>query len=289
MKEYHLTTRSPYGDSQSSVPVEPGHPDPGERLLILIHGYQNSEDDAHHAYLRFQERLRGVMPTGGLGSIGEVWEFHWPGDHPRFFLSVFTYSARVESARVSGIYLADHLKRLPGRRVHIVAHSLGCRVALSAISAIDRKIHDGDYGGAEIGEVFLLAAAVPAHECETKEGRPFPRALSTSREHVLYSRRDLVLRPFFGIGQGAFGSRAPAVGHGGLPYFRWTVQLDTALGHGKYWSSRDVAEIVGAAFSTNVPRTSPARWLPEYERSSAARWLEAHFIPRVPLASRFLA
>src|SRR5690348_15630384 len=102
------------------------------RILLLIHGFANSEDRAHTSYERFQTALDAV-PDVTSGLWGTVWEFHWPGDYPGSKLKSFaTYPARVPVAQSSAEFLARFLHENPYLRRHqdviIVAHSLGCRV-----------------------------------------------------------------------------------------------------------------------------------------------------------------
>jgi pimeloyl-ACP methyl ester carboxylesterase len=230
------------------------------RLLILVHGYQNAPDQAQRSYDRFRRNIRAV--TGTADHFGVTWGFFWPGDDPNKLISVITYSARVEPASTAGERLAEFLELLDSRQsVRLVGHSLGCRVILEALRKIDRSPTSG---GARIEDVFLLAAAVPVHMCA---GDPdgFPRP-DERREHVFFSKRDLVLRWGFPRGQrGAHINEAgEAVGFKGSPGRRWVEPpYETKLSHGRYWASGPVAKEIANRIGTRRERRPPSRHLPE--------------------------
>ena len=120
---------------------------------------------------------------------------------------------RVGVAREAGDRLARHFlatEHTKGREVRIVAHSLGCRVALEALRIV-RGMGAG-YAGGRIEAVFLLAAAVPVRRCEPTDTW-YPRPWQRCAEYVLYSRDDRVLRGAFRPGEYvADGEWGPAVG-----------------------------------------------------------------------------
>ncbi len=75
-----------------------------------------------------------------------------------------------------------------------------------------------------------MAAAVPVLYCETTApefSEPFPG----SSEHVLYSRRDLILLGGFRFGQRDYGEPGHAVGRNGEPVERWSTRSNTHLRH----------------------------------------------------------
>jgi pimeloyl-ACP methyl ester carboxylesterase len=244
------------------------------RLVILIHGYQTSEERAQHVYAQFADNLRMATRDGARGS-GSVWEFHWPGDHPLPPISAATFNSKIGNARLSGELLARRWLRSrdPEQRVVLVAHSLGCRVALEAVKWI---LDEGqDFKGARIEAVFLLAAAVPVPLCESNE--TFSAGIAGSLEHVFFSRSDRVLQVAFGPGSYLAGEGGPAVGRGGDPLKRWHGRHDTGLGHGDYWSSdevaRRVAKVLGVHASQDIPSRPLPTWEPFVRRPSRVRRL----------------
>jgi hypothetical protein len=213
-------------DNGSKQDREAGH------LLVLIHGFNNSEDDADDSYTNLRTHLAKAA-NGHRERIGSVWEFYWPGDPT----TPFGYSGRNYSAMIAGDTLAqDWVARLRrDQTVSIVAHSLGCRVAMETIRSIRET---PNWGGARIGFAFLMAAAVPEPLCEPSS-EYYPDMVA--REHVFYSRSDWVLWLWFRPGQRGVTEPGRAVGRYGGPPQRWSTSTPTGLGHGEYWASADVA------------------------------------------------
>lgn len=224
------------------------------RIIILIHGFQNSAKKARGYYAAFLRALRIALWVEDERSLGSFWGFQWPGNHPVGVISMATYSVRVPEAREAGRLLAEHLSELhSSQEVIMIAHSLGCRVALEATKFVRQK--GSAYHGANIRAICMLAAAVPTGLCEgegateLREGEemPFARGLPGCDETAFYSSRDRVLFLGFPIGQRLYGERGAPVGLRGTPYHRWNSAISTGLGHGDYWPSFQVAEHVGAA------------------------------------------
>ena len=89
------------------------------RLFILIHGYNTSQEDAQRAFGKFRRRVGGSLPRR------ELWDFHWPDDHPKALLSKLSYPVRVPQAQSTGNRLAVFLARLPNTvSVTLIAHQL---------------------------------------------------------------------------------------------------------------------------------------------------------------------
>ena len=249
-----------------------------DEVIILIHGYNNSLDKADRSYQRFQDLLRHCSVRGSE-RLGPFWEFHWPGDHPLGVISLATYACRIPDAGRSGDRLAAFLaKKSSSQTIHLVAHSLGCRVALSAIAKIRELQADEEYAGARIGQVFLLAAAVSERLCERKESRPFSASFEYSREHVFFSGWDAALRaaPF---GQYFYGERGQAVGRKGMPQGRWATQFNTGLGHSEYWTSPSVAQDIAATLL-------PGSWKPKPKRLVGGQGRDVRELESLALPSR---
>ncbi len=213
--------------------------------LVLVHGYNNHAGEAAAAYLGFRRRECGwfedLTPEALEDAIGDV---HWPGDAdwpgPTDWLDFVLYPFAVGVAVDAGTRLADLLQRLPNlERVHFIAHSLGCRVALETIAELRRR------GYPAIGRVCLMAAAVP---CEFVE--PGGKFEMTLRElaadnvpvRVLHSTEDRVLRFAFPPGQTgggeptirALGLEGPPADMPGRGANVTDLRIDGAT-HGDYW------------------------------------------------------
>lgn len=276
-----LTVRDPQGPVRSDVVdlgTSPRDRD-APRLVLLIHGYNNAEGRASESYDAFCQALDAVVPTGIRG-VGAVWEFYWPGDVPSRPLARTTYLLRLRDARFAGEVLGrTWLSDRKGQTVYLIAHSMGCRVALEAVRTIAEERARGTYDGADIRAVFLFAAAVPETMCTPDVGW-FPASLPGSREYVFYSRSDRVLQVAFRIGQRrarkASGDRregAPAVGRDGRPDGRWASRIETDFGHEDYWGSRDLSEDIYQLLVPGRWREIDRRRLPTRERQSGRQLL----------------
>lgn len=247
------------------------------RILLLVHGFANPEQKAHESYEKFAAGLTAVSESFP-DAWGAVCEFHWPGDDKRGPLaSKGTYSFRIAPAHTSAIRLVEFLHEEPDLKpdlgLYIVAHSLGCRVALEVLREIRERKKEKRYNGQVVREVALMAAAVPVGDCLPPEGEfkrdeipdeHVPRK-ETRHEHVLYSRRDRVLHYTFWIGQVIAGEHGHAVGRDGLPDGRWDTRTSTGLEHGEYWEKHAVAERVSAIVLGTGPVELPVHHLPTVE------------------------
>ena len=108
-----------------------------------------------------------------------------------------TENARAE-AEVQRLQSALITMRTRYSRVHVVAYSLGCRLALHACALLPSE--------ARPDEVHLVAGAVQA-----SEAKPLLAELSRDNTHVYFSRDDHVLRLLYGIAEAS-----PALGYEGL-------------------------------------------------------------------------
>lgn len=250
------------------------------RLVILVHGFNTSEQDARDSYKKFLTNL-GLpgderIGTWAHGRISRAfWGFYWPGDHSSRLVSTLNapqiYAERRANARTSGESLAELILRLSDQQeIILVGHSLGCRVVLEAVRriAIARKIH-GRTGGAQVTSVCLMAAAVPTGDCAGDEA-PYRARDGEPKELVLFSGHDVVLRPGYGIAEWFYDSqKGPAVGATGLPEHRWKGgpldknPIDTELGHRHYWDSKRSADYVSDFLAGRPIREAKGRSGPE--------------------------
>ena len=232
----------------------------GQRMaLVLIHGFANRREDAEKAYdalLRNLEDLEAVSCGGRTARLADqvdVFAFHWPGDHPgdRWdgvlsavpVRSIVSFGARVAAADGAGKLLASALLRSGRERVVIVAHSLGCRVALSALVSL-RDLAAGKAGKVVQAHLVLMAAAVPVGECDFGDFA-CGKQPAEARCSVMYSPRDWVLRYTFPPGQAGVDRSDEAVGLYGRPdQGRWHGSLRTGNSHGAYWRSPETARQV---------------------------------------------
>lgn len=230
-------------------------------VVVMIHGFNVPYAAAVGAFEQFLRTLGGTMAPAVPSDHATLVEFHWPGEDPRgSVISAATYSLRVEPARRAGAALGALLATLPSTTtVTLVAHSLGNAALLTALTAGAADV------GARIGEVYLLAAAVPARSCEP-EGR-FASRRPGVRYHALHSDRDTVLHYAFPPGQlladGPLHGRPRAVGRHGNPQgARWDRRTPTWLRHGEYWGSGLVSYFVAGTLQGVRRRVQSEQRLP---------------------------
>lgn len=214
-----------------------------QHLVLLIHGYNNDAKAAAEAYEGFHARQRDLDEDARYG-IGRTFvEVYWPGDHANKVRSIFFYMKSIERAiKTAGLladYLADHVAA--HCRIDIVAHSMGCRLALELLLALS-----GRSSAPRVGRIVFMAGAVPTFMLEQQNP---PRRLRAAYDvlcegaHSLYSGSDWVLALAFPAGQSLAGGEeglvCTALGH--------TLWVDTTVplnlgqienqhsGHSDYW------------------------------------------------------
>jgi pimeloyl-ACP methyl ester carboxylesterase len=217
----------------------------GGEMLLLLHGYNNHRAEAEAAYQAFRVRQEPVL-RGPLNQPLDTLlaDTFWPGDArlPGVLdrLDPLHYPTALATARDEvAPLLAQCLLEDPVRpaRLHIVGHSMGCRLALELIEQLPRD------GGPVIGRVALMAAAVPTFMLQP--GGRFEYALARAEAVcVMSSVDDAVLQLAFPFGQTLAGPwnegfLPEALGrHGRVPAGAGAqvaqVPIDGA-GHSDYW------------------------------------------------------
>jgi pimeloyl-ACP methyl ester carboxylesterase len=206
----------------------------------------------------------------------------------------------VPRARDIGAGLAklpgDSAGSNPFITVDIVAHSLGCRLALEALLAVAAT----PGSRVRIERIQFMAGAVPTLMLDDTDDAPRLRAAFESSLGVgaksLYSASDLVLADAFPPGQTLAGSgegfMPTALGHGRWPSQGEIARVDPVempgAGHGSYWGgdapdySRETALIahdflgLADAVSKELPRREIADRVPD----------DATAVPERQIASR---
>ncbi len=176
----HAGTATPLGDALAALPA----PDP---VVILIHGYRyrpgHATCDPHRLILSRDDgpgagdiswpHHLGIRDDRGALSIG----FGWNG--------LGTLRQAREEAGRAGLALAALIRRIrtlsPGRRVNVMAHSLGAKVLLAALPALE----PGDIVRAVLLFPALLAReTMAAAALRAATGMEVIRV--TSRENLLF-------------------------------------------------------------------------------------------------------
>lgn len=213
------------------------------RLLIIIHGYNVNEKKANKYYNRFLKYFDDTTKRIGL--------CFWPGDQERCYESVWMYPEALENAKRSAEFLFEFIKELKyletvATEVHIVAHSLGCRLVLEGIS----RSSDKNELMKRLKSIFLMAAAVP-RDLVQKDRRFERGSRRLERKFILYSPFDVVLAGAFPVGQyraykkgfeDQFYHRALGLSEG--PSVFQTDSLNTYRFHNGYWKHKKSAHFI---------------------------------------------
>jgi pimeloyl-ACP methyl ester carboxylesterase len=247
------------GPVAPSVTEEGGHLDGNDRVLILVHGYNNSFTDALDNYGVFFDHLAANFAT----YIGQTAEFFWPGDSPLKMISILSYPNQIEPAIESAQRLSVYLWNLKGARngpmeVSLVGHSLGCRVVLELLALWT----GGMPPNIRLGAVALMAAAVMVKHVD-QGGQLRAAATLSGNSLALHSQGDAVLHWAFPLGETAAGEGffPTAVGRSGGPLQTWKQRLPMATaagkayGHGSYWPGDESSNAVISVLGGVPPRT----------------------------------
>jgi pimeloyl-ACP methyl ester carboxylesterase len=229
------------------------------RIVILIHGYNNSQNAALKSYESF-------LNNSGLGKttlIGNACGFLWPGDRGGL-LAMFSYPWEITPAKESAAVLHQFLVKqvAPGGwplEVVLVCHSLGNRLGLELVN------QNPTSGKLKYKAGCFMAAAVPVFKVEDG-GELHAAAEAVDRTAVLYSEDDIILHYAFPLGQTLAGDGEGffprAVGRFGQPNAGlWTQTNDMGqfdFNHWNYWDHQESADAVAAFLGLARERNTPA-------------------------------
>lgn len=239
------------------------------RVILFVHGYNNTLDVARDAYEMFSARLT-ARAREASEIRGTNYRFYWPGDTDLGLFSVISYPLEPRDAQESATRLVEFLEGIyrpdghPARPLDIVSHSLGGRVVLEALTALaGTPILDG-----VLKRVCLMAPAVLVEYVEPN-GRLYAGARLPEALTILTSEDDWVLWLAFPLGETlAEGGSGRALGRygppPGLPARHEPVS--GGVGHTQYWDCPNgVARVIIDALGFTplrrelVSRSTPAR------------------------------
>jgi hypothetical protein len=234
---------------------------PRSRHVLLVHGFNSVRQDARTSYEYFRGRLSEELRT----IENDLIYVYWPADWAVQAISPLFYREMVGMAIYLGPRLAKALMNFSGPaagecELVIVAHSLGCRLALEALIALRKTPAWRRFRIT----LILLAAAIPA---PLVAGDPASRDVlgDLVMTGVCFSASDRVLDWAFRLGETRAGSFMPeAVGLRGAPAGVWKSLHGMNLRHTQYWQSRVVASYVAARLGSTIRGSVPTRleWLP---------------------------
>ena len=120
-------------------------------LVVFAHGFRTRWMDATCAGEVLRTELAG-LPRYAASDGPDIFVFGWPGE-----FSLWQFAAARDNAAYAGLYLRGVLQGLTGRRVILVAHSLGAEVVMTA--AADLPEHDRT---PPLAGMLLIEGAIPA-------------------------------------------------------------------------------------------------------------------------------
>ena len=224
------------------------------QLTLLIHGYANTKAVATRAFGRF----RSVLDPFDRDAVN----VYWPGDWGMIGLSQASYPFQrrraldsvTELAQFFRLELDERLlsanrarKILRPLELRVVAHSLGCLVALELLKLLLNRSRTE----LELRQLVLMAAAVPQYRLNDRDLGHVLAEAKTVR--VYYSYRDWVLALAFPLGElphrpfpeGWSGGKRVAIGrHGCGQRFHNVDEQRRRCGHSGYWSDQTIASAV---------------------------------------------
>ena len=215
-----------------------------QHLVLLIHGYNNDAQAATDAYDGFHDRLCDMDKDARYGIGRKFVEVYWPGDGAWGMASFLYYMDSIQRAIKTAERLATYLAaQVPtGCRIDIIAHSMGCRLAMELLRALAcQKSAPG------IGRIVFMAGAIPTFMLDKKNPpcrlRPGYDDVLREGARSLYSGADSVLAFAFPAGQslakGEEGIKPTALGHAlwsetNTPHNLGQIE-NAHAGHSDYW------------------------------------------------------
>lgn len=257
--------------------------------VLFVHGYNNSRSAAQGSFQGFVEGLEAVSGRGVLP--WPVFGIQWPGDEPNAAISAASYPSKIKVAQRAAEKIFEYLAGMfgPGGApiaLHVVAHSLGCRLTLELL---DKLARGAPGANVIISSVTLMAAAVPVGKVES-DGRLRRGVEAANRACVLHSTGDSVLHWAFPAGQtaGGDGFFPTAIGRFGGPSGVWTSAASMSAngklyGHSSYWMGAESVAAAAGMMGIAVPNpligyATPAHELP-MPNTIAPRSVPARSLP----------
>jgi pimeloyl-ACP methyl ester carboxylesterase len=269
---------------RTSLGIEPDWRAP---VALLLHGYNVEPHEAATAFERLLITINKASPPLPSLLALQSWVVFWQGytsgglARGKTLSSPAHYAAQIPSAVEAAQALEEYLysRAGGGARVTLIAHSLGCRVALELL---DRFARSSRRPKPEFPLVILMAAAVPTYFFEDLE-LLWKGALLPERVVVLFSGRDQILKYFFRAGQTLAGEGIfpKAVGASAEPIGFWSSTVVTDNGHSDYFGD----SVTGAAIARSLGAPAPMN-LPTVDFRTRIAGDAAMILPSTRLPSR---
>lgn len=242
-----VTLSTQAGKVSGVIPTTEAYRAARGRKIILIHGYNTSEEEGLEVMEPFRDLLRKTFGAGAP----PVFTSTWAGKSPVRFIG---YPFRIRYACASAKALLQEICRRYAsgrpRDLVLVAHSLGCRLVLEFLTLLAGLPR---LAGLRNLTVVLMAPAVPISMLEAS-GKLNPGLNAANRLRILHSHFDEALGWVFRAGQTAAGEGwfPRAVGLTGDPFSADMRDDLSPLGHNGYWTSQDAAVAVSRAIGVQV-------------------------------------
>jgi len=161
----------------------------GQRLIVLVHGYNNSLSFGRTRLTRFMKMLSAGGNTDVMLAV------LWPGDGWAKALS-YPFEARDADDTATALFkwICIHVDKTA--RIAFVGHSLGCRVVMNTAQQLARQM-----GAARLDRICLMAPALDNDCLGRTDITCYKEAtLAANRVAVLASEEDLVLHFAYPLG-----------------------------------------------------------------------------------------
>ena len=250
----------PYMPAQAAR-YECGSLDGVGEVILLVHGYNDHEKYADCAYQQFHDICTSSSVTTFKLPFARL---QWPGDEANAITGAVEYARALNHAKQSAAALAPLLARwaatVPsGARLHLIAHSLGNRVALETICQLQVA-----NSAIQVATLGMLAAAVEVDHV-SPGGMLNSASVAADRSIVLHSTSDLVLHWLFSPGQFTAGEGflKEAVGRYGNPQGQWSAhQAFNSFGHSNYWFDPGAVDYLLGQMGIPTNRLTPENTAP---------------------------
>lgn len=230
-----------------------------ERAVLLIHGWRMRVEDQPDSF----DPLLRLIDRNHPPAADAVLTVSWPsrGDYHRVLPTTPAVAAALEA-----------LLRDPRRWFHrtrevvLVGHSMGCRVALELTQRLMAPAFAPEV------RLFMMAAAVPVSAVEAA-GHLHAGVRQAAHSKIYYSPSDEALGPVFTAAQILARDGGPwpeAVGLNGRPTDVWTTAPAhmEGYGHGRYWTSKAVAQDLADDHRRVATRQMPTQALAQRARAT---------------------
>lgn len=202
----------------------------GKKVLIVIHGYNNSKEDVLPSYFTIKEKI-AHLSKGPNGPIyDEVIGYVWPGFQSRTEYYHAKEHAEEVSKRVSSMIAQISSQ---AKQVDVMAHSMGNLIFLEAMNSPETV--------KEVTNFFSFGAAVDNESIE--KGKEYYTSIKNCRNvYVAYSKEDDVLKYFYTLAEldNALGSTG-IEDISKLPSHVQLVDCDNVIeSHSEYFKSSQI-------------------------------------------------